>query len=161
MSFSLFPIMAHSGTIALAPLPGRFSSLAQDVAQIAAWRPALVVSLTQADEMRASGASDLGALLAERGIAWAHFPIPDFGVPSAGSAEWSALSARLHGALNGGGRVLLHCYGGRGRSGMIALRLMVESGCSPETALRRVRDVRPGAVETDAQFEWAAAGQKG
>ena len=40
---------------------------------------------------------------------------------------------------------------------MIALRLLVERGADPEAALKRLRAVRPGAVETDDQFAWAVA----
>ena len=36
------------------------------------------------------------------------------------------------------------------------LRLMVEAGEEPQAALTRLRGLRPCAVETDAQYEWAA-----
>jgi protein-tyrosine phosphatase len=55
-----------------------------------------------------------------------------------------------------GGSVLMHCYGGRGRSGMALTRLMVESGETPAAALARLRQVLPEAVETAAQAAWAA-----
>ena len=51
-------------------------------------------------------------------------------------------------ALQGKGRVLIHCMGGCGRSGMAALRLMIEAGEAPGAALERLRAVRPCAVET-------------
>ncbi len=41
---------------------------------------------------------------------------------------------------------------------MALLRLMVEAGEDPGAALSRLRAVRPCAVETAAQFDWAAAG---
>ena len=52
--------------------------------------------------------------------------------------------AELNGILDRGGSVLTHCYGGHGRSGMVTLRLMVERGEEPETALARIRTERPG-----------------
>jgi protein-tyrosine phosphatase len=48
--------------------------------------------------------------------------------------------------------------GGCGRSGTAALRLMVEAGENPKAALQRLRAVRPCAVETPEQFQWAAGG---
>jgi hypothetical protein len=42
---------------------------------------------------------------------------------------------------------------------MAVLRLMVECGEDPAQALARLRSVRPCAVETDAQLDWACAGQ--
>ena len=53
---------------------------------------------------------------------------------------------------------MIHCFGGCGRSGMAALRLMVEAGEDADEALERLRAVRPCAVETDAQLRWARAG---
>ena len=39
---------------------------------------------------------------------------------------------------------------------MIAMRLMVEAGETPDDALQRLRAVRRGAVETEEQRVWAA-----
>lgn len=55
-----------------------------------------------------------------------------------------------------GERIALHCLGGCGRSGMIALRLMVLSGEAAGRALERLRAARPCAVETEAQRVWAS-----
>ncbi len=41
--------------------------------------------------------------------------------------------------------------GGLGRAGTVAARLLVELGAHPGDAMRRVRDVRPGAIETEEQ----------
>jgi protein-tyrosine phosphatase len=66
------------------------------------------------------------------------------------------LAARLHKIRNEGGSILLHCRGGQGRSGMIALRILVERGEEVSVALTRLRSERPGAVETEAQLIWAS-----
>ena len=62
------------------------------------------------------------------------------------------------GHLARGEGLLLHCRGGQGRSGMIALRLLVERGEAPDAGLTRLRQARPGAVETAAQLAWASGG---
>jgi protein-tyrosine phosphatase len=145
------------GTIGLCRLPGRSGDLAGDVNLLTKWNPSVVVSLTEYAEMAELGAGQLPSSLSARGINWAHLPIKDFGVPEgAVAAEWPALSARLHQALDQGQNVLLHCRGGLGRSGMIALRLLVERGEFFDGALACVRASRPGAVETEAQKSWAA-----
>ena len=56
--------------------------------------------------------------------------------------------------LSEGGRVVLHCRGGIGRTGTIAARLLVEFGVAPEEAIRMVRRARPGTIETMAQEEY-------
>ena len=53
--------------------------------------------------------------------------------------------------LRGGGDIVVHCKGGLGRAGMIAARLLVELGMAPEQAIKEVRNVRKGAIETLAQ----------
>ena len=145
------------GRIGVAPLPGLRGDLAGDLAVIAAWGPALVLSMTETEEMILGGCQDLDQRLAGLGIAWAHLPIRDFGGLSAvQQARWPALSARLQGHLDQREGVLLHCRGGKGRSGMIALRLLVERGEVPKAALARLRRERPGAVETAEQSAWGS-----
>ena len=51
--------------------------------------------------------------------------------------------------------MVVHCMGGCGRSGMILLRLMIDAGETPDSALARLRTARPCAVETKAQMRWA------
>ena len=108
--------------------------------------------------MERGGAAEMPQRLAAAGVAWKHFPIVDYGAPEKTSGDWPALSAELHAILDRGGSVLAHCYGGHGRAGMVALRLLTERGENPKSALARIRAVRPGAVEADTQFRWAAAG---
>ncbi|WP_306372146.1 protein-tyrosine phosphatase family protein [Pseudooctadecabacter jejudonensis] len=113
--------------------------------------------MTTQSEMDRMGASSFGHDLEAVGIAWHHLPIVDFGAPDATIRhQWHEVSAQAHTLLKEGGRVLSHCFGGCGRSGMVALRLMVEAGEAPDAALARLRAVRPCAVERDAQFDWAS-----
>ena len=147
------------GRLGIAPLPGTYQGLAGDVARISLWRAQMVVSLTEADEMQRLGCGDLGEACRTAGLDWRHLPVRDYGVPAGAAANlWPELARDLHAVLDGRGAILVHCRGGLGRSGMIALRLMVERGEVPDQALLRLRAARPGAVETDAQFAWAADG---
>lgn len=152
---SLLPL--SGGALALCRLPGLLGDLTADLGVLAAFRPALVLSLTEPAEMARLGAKDLPDRLARADIPWTRFPIRDFDIPPT-TANWAPLSARLHGTLAGAGRIVLHCRGGLGRSGMIALRLMIEAGEDPDRALTRLRAARPGAVETPAQEAWARPG---
>jgi predicted protein tyrosine phosphatase len=144
------------GILAISPLPGAGGEYAADLAHLNDWRPAMVMTLTTLPEMVAAGATDLGNDIVHIAARWVHLPVADYGVPdAAGSAIWrSAVPAALS-ALRGGGRVLIHCRGGCGRSGMAALRLMIAAGEPPDAALARLRALRPCAVETDAQIAWA------
>ena len=144
------------GILALCPLPGVEGDYADDVAHLAEWRPALVISLVSQPELVAHGAARLGQDILDRGARWVHLPIVDFGIPDAATdRRWPEISAMALAALGGGGRVLVHCKGGCGRSGMVVLRLMIEAGELPAPALERLRNLRPCAIETDAQMAWA------
>ena len=129
-----------------------------DLARIDAFAPALVLSLTESAEMAELGLATLGADLAARGIAHAHLPIPDFGIPPAATmATWQALAPRLHGLIDAGAGVLIHCRAGLGRSGTMAALFLIERGTAPEAAIAAVRQARPGAIETAAQERWLHA----
>lgn len=153
MSLPAAQVPVGAGWLSLSPLPGRGGDLAGDVAALAAWGADLVVSLTQAQEM---DAGDLVGAVGLAGLGWRHLPVPDYGVP--GPGEGLVLVDELSARLASGGRIALHCLGGCGRSGMLALRLMVRSGEAPDAALIRLRAVRPCAIETPGQMDWARRG---
>ncbi|MEQ9489998.1 MAG: protein-tyrosine phosphatase family protein [Alphaproteobacteria bacterium] len=148
--------VSGGGRIGVCGLPGLTGDLEGDLLAITGFDPALVVSMTEAAEMEALGAGNLGQRLQHLGIDWVHLPIRDFsGLAPEHEDRWPDLSRRLHDLLDDEKSILLHCRAGRGRSGMIALRLMVERGEDATNALRRLRDKRPGAVETPEQRLWA------
>lgn len=150
MGFTIASLSLRAGTLALCPLPAS----ADDRRALAAFRPDLVVSMTETAEMEALGAADLPRWLKARKLRWVQFPVADFQIPRQG-ADWSVVSVPAAQLLDWGGTVLLHCRGGLGRSGMVALRLMIEAGEDPDAALARLRLARPGAIETEAQLDWA------
>jgi protein-tyrosine phosphatase len=87
------------------------------------------------------------------GIGWLHLPVTDFGVPE--GMDWAGVHNETRSVLANSGRVLIHCFGGCGRSGMMVLRMMIAAGETGDAALARLRQIRPCAVETDAQLAWA------
>jgi ADP-ribosyl-[dinitrogen reductase] hydrolase len=64
---------------------------------------------------------------------------------------WKIAGGEARAALRSGRRVLLHCRAGLGRTGMIAARLLVELGATPDEAIAAVRHARPQTIETRAQ----------
>ena len=156
--FTISTLKAGGGRLGICPLPGRSGAFNEDLDTVLNWRPTLVLSMTETSEMAAHDAGELGNLLQQTGIDWRHFPIRDFGAPPDEALnQWAEISDAAQRALSSGGKVLAHCKGGCGRSGMVLLKLMVEMGEHPETALQRLRTHRPCAVETDAQRQWATS----
>lgn len=157
----VYAVSAGEGILAISPIPGGDGDYAGDVQHLIEWKPAIVISLVSEVELVAARAAGLWHDLVEAGSRWEHLPISDFGVPDAEFEEaWPEVSANARRALTGGGRILVHCRGGCGRSGMVALRLMIELGEAPDDALARLRVVRSCAVETDAQMAWALAAKR-
>ncbi|WP_439123058.1 protein-tyrosine phosphatase family protein [Marivita sp.] len=152
----IYAVSVGQGILAISPIPGADGDYAGDVQHLIEWKPAIVLSLVNEVELVAAGASGLWRDLVDAGSRWEHLPIHDFGVPDETFEEaWPDVSMGVRKALIGGGRILVHCRGGCGRSGMVALRLMIELGEAPDDALARLRAVRPCAIETDEQMRWA------
>jgi hypothetical protein len=127
--------------------------LAADVDAIAAWGARLVVTLVEPAELVALRVPDLGAEVLNRGLDWRHLPIADYSVPDAlFEWQWRTHGRDIRSTLRAGGDVVVHCKGGLGRAGMIAARLLAELGLPAGAAIREVRRVRKGAIETSGQL---------
>lgn len=118
-----------------------------------------MVTLMESHEIAACALSSetLTEACQSRGIAWHHCPIVDLETPSEDwEKTWDKLGESFRQMLQNGENILLHCRGGRGRAGMIAARLLVELGMSPDTAISNVRIQRPEAIETAVQEEYVS-----
>jgi protein-tyrosine phosphatase len=154
--FAIYEVAVGGGVIALSPMPGGDGDVGRDLLSVIAWRPDLVVTLVEQAELDAEGAADLDASLAQAGVDWRHLPMVDFGTPSVSDdPDWDDVIGNVVVRLSAGDRILVHCRGGCGRSGMAVLRVMIAAGEDADAALLRLRTVRPCAIETDAQMQWA------
>jgi protein-tyrosine phosphatase len=158
-NFDIYEVSVAGGGLGLSPVLGRGGHYKNDLAVLARWKPAVVVTMTTWPELERIGAAGLPDDLKRMGIDWLHLPIEDFGAPTDDILQvWAAHSTVLRAHLAHDRRVLVHCFGGCGRSGMVVLRLMVDAGENPADALARLRAVRGCAIETDAQMAWAKGG---
>lgn len=159
------PAGQSGGLIGITFCPGKCGSslggsrwqrdLGADLDVIALWRPAAVLTLIEDHEFDMLGVTQLGRQVQGRGIAWHHMPIVDVRPPDARfEAAWLTSGSDLLAILCAGARVLVHCRGGLGRAGTVAARLLVELGVSPTQAIERVRQARPGAIETEQQRDY-------
>ena len=81
-----------------------------------------------------------------------HAPAPDHGVVADGVA--AAVAADVVARLQAGMTVLLHCGGGYGRTGVVAVQALVAFGMDLEDSLVAVRGARPACgPQSDAQDE--------
>jgi ADP-ribosyl-[dinitrogen reductase] hydrolase len=156
------------GFIGMTHLPGRRHvddggrrwerDLEADLDAIESWGATTVVTLVESREFQLYGVPDFVAALRRRRFAWLHLPIADMAIPGAGfAAAWDREGAGVLARIAAGERILVHCAGGLGRTGMVAARILVEFGAEPAAAIAMVRAVRPGAIETPAQERFVLA----
>lgn len=112
-----------------------------------------LVCLVQPHELEALGIPDLLERAEAEGLATLHHPLPDGGTPESPEAM-EALVQRLLAWLGAGEGIFLHCWAGMGRTGTVAAAVLIALGREAFRAIREVRAVRPGAVETQNQEQF-------
>jgi protein-tyrosine phosphatase len=112
----------------------------------------LLVSLVEEREFETLGVPGLPMAAASR-LAWHHLPIADMTIPGVPFFQrWDRSCSAVLQVLEAGGRVVLHCAAGLGRTGTIAAKLLTDCvGLSADEAIERIRQARPGTIETSAQ----------
>jgi protein-tyrosine phosphatase/nicotinamidase-related amidase len=147
------------GVVGITICPGRRDrrrDLDADLAILVDAGVTRLVTLLPDTELVWAGVGDLPARVRAMGIDCRQLPIPDQGVPALEDARELVRWCRE--GLADGGRVVISCLGGLGRSGTIAACYLVEQGESPSQAISAVRGARgPRAVETRSQEAFVAA----
>ncbi|KAK1791324.1 hypothetical protein P4O66_013338 [Electrophorus voltai] len=91
----------------------------------------------------------------QRGLRVHHLPFPDGGTPEL--PQCCRILEELQQSLQNHHRTVIHCYGGLGRSGLIAACLLLHLSISmtPSKAIDIIRDVRGGgAIQTVKQYNF-------
>ena len=153
-----------SGLIGISSCPGmkEFSTLDlyddridNDLQCISNWGAAVIVTLLEAREIATLGIAALPEKVLSKNILWLHLPMNNRGLPDEEFEEkWRWAGSRLLHFLQEGQRVLIHCKEGVGRSGIVAARLLIESGIDADSAIRAVRKARPGSLMLYSQEKY-------
>lgn len=85
----------------------------------------------------------------EAGLMSVHIPIPDMDVPT--QSQLTHAIESIHSAHHAGLGVAVHCAAGRGRTGTILAGYLVTQGYRAAEAIGKIREMRPGSVETYEQ----------
>ena len=118
-----------------------------------------MLTLVEDDEFARLGVPEFATEIGGTGLVWYHMAIPDMSVPGKTFDEaWTRDGTRIFESLRAGDRLLVHCAGGLGRSGMVAAKLLAALGAPANQAVAAVRRARPGAIETDGQLDYVLNG---
>lgn len=109
-----------------------------------------------AEALRAAGVTGLVSLTRRvpfdrppGGLSVLHLPVTDLAAPT--QAQLGEAVRFIGGEVDRGGRAAVHCLMGLGRTGTVVAAWLVARGAEPEEAIHRVREARPGSVETAEQ----------
>lgn len=93
----------------------------------------------------------------DAGFSYTHYPIPDAMIPEDISEFMGIIWELIHVHIQQGNRVLIHCYGGLGRTGLIGacLLLSLDDKLHPDEAISQIRNIRgPRAVQSVKQYNF-------
>lgn len=83
------------------------------------------------------------------GMLSVHIPVPDMTPPTLEQFEQCLSTIRKANDASMG--VAVHCTAGLGRTGSVLAAYFISNGMSAKDAIQRIRDVRPGSIETIEQ----------
>lgn len=129
--------------MALSPHPLGGNDLQAELTRIVADGYGHVASLLEPDEAAQLLLADEAAACAQLGLRFHHLPVRDGSIP--GFGRYVAFMESLAEALADGRGLLVHCRHGIGRSGMLAIGLLLRGGMPFQEAVRTVANAR-GAV---------------
>ncbi len=118
------------------------------------WHTDVLLSLIEEHEFTALGIPTLREQTQHHGIQVICFPIRDISIPTS-MDDFAAMVQVVHGVLEEGKTVVIHCMGGLGRTGLVAAALLIyATQLTPHEAIAAVRSARDGTIQTREQEQF-------
>jgi|SRR5215472_7389994 len=140
--------------LGIVPRPRGQDWLADDISALRRAGVDVVVSALTPDETEEWGLLDESRCCEDNGLNFLSFPIVDRSVP-ASLSEFDGLLDAVREYLREGKAVVVHCWGGVGRSSVIAACALIRYGLSVDDAFRLIEESRGRQVpDTAEQRRW-------
>lgn len=159
------PDVGLPGTIGITSLPGaryyrkgvqHVRSLTADLARLRdVYYTNDLVTLVEPFELEMCGVPDLPILAGDCAMVSHLFPIPDHKVPDR-PAPFEALVRELHGCVDRGRNIVVHCRAGKGRAPTLVACLLVWHGLTAAEAIDMVQAYRPECLSNRLQRQYIA-----
>ena len=144
-----------NGALFVMPKPAN-ETLLEDIGFYKTQGITKVVSLLHAQEIEKLGMLMEPEACEHHGIKFENFPITDMSVPDEGRLK--NLQQRLKAEIEQGESIAIHCHGGRGRAGIVAITLLVEHGFDAEKAIEMASTARGDRMPVnDVQLNFVRA----
>ena len=147
-----------TGHLYLHSMPGRYEAFKELKERIAQRKIERVIRLASLEEVRLKSPDYALAIEASQ-LPWIEeaFPVPDYEAPGNLEAFWD-LAKRIANRLRSGERALIHCGAGIGRTGTLAICVLIALRMRPEKAEAVVEKAASGPqVESQKEvIEWVA-----
>ncbi|NXT75748.1 CDKN3 inhibitor, partial [Zapornia atra] len=156
---SLSPVYSYE-ILGLCSLPGcRFKdirrNLQKDIEELKNYGTQDIFVLCTRGELLKYRVPNLIDAYQQHGICVHHYPIPDGDAPDI--AKCCNILEELRSCLESSRKTIIHCYGGLGRSCLVAacLLLQLSDGLTPQQAIDSLRNLRgAGAIQTIKQYNY-------
>lgn len=143
-------------SIGLTILPGRKDwsrDLSEDIKEIKHYQITKIINLITIDELYHYGVNELNEVYMTSGLEVLHFPILDQMTPSVD--DINSCVTKITEWLSAKEKIMIHCVGGLGRSGLVAACYLKSLGIGSTDAIKIIRKCRsPRAIETKIQEQF-------
>lgn len=148
--------LPNGGAFVFSPCPGtKGLDLIGSIKQIQAESIDAVISMLPDHELDYLNVSELGKLVEEAGMQWFQLPIEDDCAPEAPFHDaFTPHKNTLLSLVNSNKKILIHCRGGTGRTGLLAAILLLESGLEWPEVKSLIQSVRPKSLTLTPHLQY-------
>ncbi|WP_461535475.1 phosphatase domain-containing putative toxin [Spongorhabdus nitratireducens] len=152
-------VAGSSARIGMTPCPGTQEESFDDaLSTLKSAGISAVLTLMGNQELQKNEVERLGSATKVHGMKWFQLPIRDDQAPEEEfQRAWEIAAPDVHQLLDEGESIAIHCKGGSGRTGLIAIQILLERGVELGEASALVKNQRPKALTPQPHREYIAA----